>query len=72
MSKLFLQGVSFAGGRRSEKLQFSITGPSIEKVATLSDELLIKLSEKEGLGRIDLNLQLNLPQMILDIDREKF
>ena len=69
--KAFPSGVSFAGGRRSEKLQFSITGPSIEKVATLSDELLIKLSENEGLGRIDLNLQLNLPQMILDIDRER-
>ena len=69
--KAFPSGVSFAGGRRSEKLQFSITGPSIEKVATLSDELLIKLSENEELGRIDLNLQLNLPQMILDIDRDK-
>ena len=69
--KAYPSGVSFAGGRRSEKLQFSITGPSIEKVAALSDELLIKLSENEGLGRIDLNLQLNLPQMILDIDRDK-
>ena len=69
--KAFASGVSFAGGRRSEKLQFSITGPSIDKVAALSDELLIKLSENEGLGSIDLNLQLNLPQMILDIDRER-
>ena len=69
--KAFASGVSFAGGRRSEKLQFSITGPSIDKVAALSDELLIKLSENEGLGSIDLNLQLNLPQMILNIDRER-
>ena len=69
--KAYPSGVSFAGGRRSEKLQFSITGPSIEKVAVLSDELLMQLSENEGLGRIDLNLQLNLPQMILDIDRDK-
>ena len=69
--KAFPSGVSFAGGRRSEKLQFSITGPSIDKVAALSDELLIKLSENEGLGRVDLNLQLNLPQIILDIDRER-
>ena len=69
--KAFASGVSFAGGRRSEKLQFSITGPSIDKVAALSDELLIKLSENEGLGSIDLNLQLNLPQMILNIDRDR-
>ena len=69
--KAFASGVSFAGGRRSETLQFSITGPSIDKVAALSDELLIKLSENEGLGSIDLNLQLNLPQMILNIDRER-
>jgi HAE1 family hydrophobic/amphiphilic exporter-1 len=69
--KAFASGVSFASGRRSETLQFSITGPSIDKVAALSDELLIKLSENEGLGSIDLNLQLNLPQMILNIDRER-
>ena len=69
--KAFASGVPFAGGRRSEKLQFSITGPSIDKVAALSDELLIKLSENEGLGSIDLNLQLNLPQMILNIDRDR-
>ena len=69
--KAFASGVSFAGGRRSETLQFSITGPSIDKVAALSDELLIKLSENEGLGSIDLNLQLNLPQMILNIDRDR-
>ena len=67
----FPAGVSIAGGQRSEKLKFSLIGPSIEKVALLSSELQNKLSENQEIGKIDLDLQLNLPQLILDIDREK-
>lgn len=69
--KAFPAGVSIAGGQRSEKLKFSLIGPSIEKVAQFSSELQNKLSENTKIGKIDLDLQLNLPQLILDIDREK-
>lgn len=69
--KAFPAGVTIAGGQRSEKLKFSLIGPSIEKVAALSKELSERLSKKTEIGKIDLDLQLNLPQLILDIDREK-
>jgi len=68
--KAFISAPSIAGGR-SEPLQFSLTGPNIETVSSLADKLLSDLSELDGLGRIDLDLQLNLPQMNLKIDRER-
>ena len=53
-------------------LQFSLIGPNIETVSSLADELLIRIyHEMDGLGRIDLDLQLSLPQMNLQIDRER-
>jgi HAE1 family hydrophobic/amphiphilic exporter-1 len=69
--RAFPAGVSIARGNRSEKLQFSLIGPGIENVSSLADQLNEKLSLIDGMGNIDLDLQLNLPQMILDIDREK-
>ena len=69
--KAFPAGVSISSGNRSEKLQFTLIGPGIENVANLADLLNQELSKNEGMGNIDLDLQLNLPQMILKIDREK-
>ena len=69
--KAFISAPSIAGGRRSEPLQFSLIGPNIESVSSLADKLLIELSQLDGLGRIDLDLQLNLPQMNLVIDRDR-
>lgn len=67
----FPAGVSIAQGQRSEKLRFSVIGPGIEDVAKYSEELKLALSKNEDLGKIDLDLELNLPQLILDVDREK-
>ncbi len=67
----FPAGVSIARGQRSEKLKFSVIGPGIEDVAKYSEELKLALSKNEDLGKIDLDLELNLPQLILDVDREK-
>ena len=69
--KAFPAGVSIVGGRRSEKLKFSLIGPSIEKVAKYSNDLQNQLSQNPEIGKIDLDLQLNLPQLILNIDRDK-
>ncbi len=57
------------GGMRGEQLQFSIVGPDLESVASLSRELARRLGEEPGLGRIDLDLQLDLPQIRLEVDR---
>jgi HAE1 family hydrophobic/amphiphilic exporter-1 len=57
------------GGMRGEQLQFAIVGPELDSVATLSRELARRLGQDPGLGRIDLDLQLDLPQIRLDVDR---
>ena len=67
----FPAGVSIASGQRSEKLRFSVIGPGIEQVANYSEQLKNALSQNDGLGKIDLDLELNLPQLVLDIDRDK-
>jgi HAE1 family hydrophobic/amphiphilic exporter-1 len=57
------------GGMRGEQLQFAIVGPDLGNVASLSRELARRLGEEPGLGRIDLDLQLDLPQIRLEVDR---
>lgn len=56
-------------GQRGEPLQFILTGPNLQEVGRLSDELQTQLGDDPGLGRVDLDLQLNLPQLKLDVDR---
>ncbi|MCK5915553.1 MAG: efflux RND transporter permease subunit, partial [Deltaproteobacteria bacterium] len=56
-------------GRRGEPLQFSLTGPDLDQVADLAHQLNRKLATESGMGRVDLDLQLDLPQVKLVIDR---
>jgi len=57
------------GGMRGEQLQFAIVGPDLANVASLSRELAQRLGQDPALGRIDLDLQLDLPQLRLVVDR---
>jgi HAE1 family hydrophobic/amphiphilic exporter-1 len=57
------------GGMRGEQLQFAIVGPDLANVASLSRELAQRLGQDPALGRIDLDLQLDLPQLRLEVDR---
>jgi HAE1 family hydrophobic/amphiphilic exporter-1 len=59
------------GGMRGEMLQFSIVGPELGAVAQLSNELARTLATRPEFGRVDLDLQLDLPQLRLDIDRTR-
>ena len=59
------------GGQRGEPLQFVLLGPDIDSVASLSQRLKERLNAIPGLGRVDLDLQLELPQVGLDIDRTR-
>lgn len=57
-------------GARGEPLQFVLRGTDLERVAHLADGLHERMStEHPELGRIDLDLHLDLPQLKLDIDR---
>ncbi len=70
--RAFPAPVSSVGGQRGEPLQFVLTGQNIDVVARLAGELQRKLAkEVPELGRVDLDLQLDLPQLQVDIDRAK-
>jgi HAE1 family hydrophobic/amphiphilic exporter-1 len=62
---------SMVRGQRAEKLQFNITGPSIEGVGKYAQTIQQKLSAIDGFGKIDLDLQLDLPQLEMEIDRAR-
>ncbi len=65
----FAAAPSPIGGMRGEQLQFAIVGPELDNVASLSRELASRLGQTPELGRIDLDLQLDLPQLRLEVDR---
>jgi len=62
---------SVVGGQRGEPLQFKLSGPELGKVAELAHALNDKLAIDSELGRVDLDLQLNLPQVKLIVDRTR-
>ncbi|MBI4809668.1 MAG: efflux RND transporter permease subunit [Nitrosomonadales bacterium] len=60
------------GGQRGEPLQFVLTGASLGEVGRLSGELQSKLAkEAPGLGRVDLDMQLDLPEVVFRVNRDK-
>lgn len=60
------------GGQRGEPLQFVLTGQNLAEVGRLSGELQNRLTrEAPGLGRVDLDMQLDLPELIFHVDRDK-
>lgn len=61
--------IAIVGGQRSEKLQFNITGPNLQQVSQLGKTMQRKLGEIAGIGRVDLDLDLDLPQLTLQVDR---
>ncbi|MCF6238207.1 MAG: efflux RND transporter permease subunit, partial [Candidatus Marinimicrobia bacterium] len=67
----FPSPVAVVGGRRGEPLQFNLTGPELGRVAEVSEALNKKLAAIPELGQVDLDLQLNLPQVKLVVDRTR-
>ncbi len=60
---------SIVGGQRGEPLQFALRGTDLTTVAELANELQRRLGEVEGMATVDLDLQMNLPQLEVDVDR---
>jgi hydrophobic/amphiphilic exporter-1 (mainly G- bacteria), HAE1 family len=56
-------------GQRGDPLQFVLSGDNLQEVGRLSRELQAKLSSDPGIGRIDTDLQLDLPQLVFQPDR---
>ena len=58
-------------GQRGEPLQFVLTGENMQEIGRLSRELQQKLAAIPGMGRVDTDVQLDLPQLIFQPDRER-
>ena len=56
-------------GQRGEPLQFVLSGENLQEVGRLTRELQARLALEPALGRIDTDLQLDLPQLVFQPDR---
>jgi len=68
-ARVFPAPYPMVGGQRGEPLQFVLSGPNLEEVGRLTKELQQKLVGDPGMGRLDTDLQLDLPQLTLNPDR---
>ncbi len=62
---------SIARGQRSEKLQFNITGANLQEIGRIAQLFQQTLSSNGDIGKVDLDVQLDLPQVKVDIDRAR-
>ncbi len=62
---------SIARGQRSEKLQFNITGTNLQEIGRVAQRFQQSLSSNGDIGKVDLDVQLDLPQVKVDIDRPR-
>ncbi len=67
--RAFPAPVSMVRGQRSEKLQFNITGPKLDEVGQYAKAIQKKLADIPGMGKVDIDVQLDLPQVEMKIDR---
>jgi HAE1 family hydrophobic/amphiphilic exporter-1 len=67
----FASPIPMVSGMRGEPLAFLIKGPTLPEVARIATELQGKFASYPAMGRVDLDLQLDLPQISLAIDRTR-
>jgi len=70
-ARVFAAPYPIIGGQRGEPLQFVVSGPSLTEIGRLSQQMQQKLSVEPGFGRMDMDLQLDLPQLTLTPDRTR-
>lgn len=69
-ARVFAAPYPMVQGQRGEPLQFVLSGETLGEVARLGRELQGRLAAEPGLGgRIDTDLQLDLPQLVFQPDR---
>ncbi|MCA9168089.1 MAG: efflux RND transporter permease subunit, partial [Planctomycetales bacterium] len=52
-------------------IDFSITGPDLEKLSQFSNELMARVKEIPGIVDVDTTLRLDKPELLASIDRER-
>lgn len=62
---------SIVRGQRSEKLQFNLTGNNLQELSKVSKQLQDALGNNSAMGRVDVDVQLDLPQLNVNIDRAR-
>jgi len=62
---------SVVRGQRSEKLQFNLTGANLQEIGRISQLLQRELSSNSDIGKVDVDVQLDLPQLNMQIDRTR-
>ncbi|MHB0984524.1 MAG: efflux RND transporter permease subunit [Sulfuricella sp.] len=70
-ARAFASPYPMVGGQRGEPLQFVVSGPNLEEIGRLSQQMQQKVSAEPGIGRMDMDLQLDLPQLALSPDRTR-
>jgi HAE1 family hydrophobic/amphiphilic exporter-1 len=60
---------SIIRGQRSEKLQFNLTGANLQEIGRISAELQQALGAEPDIGKVDVDVQLDLPQLDIKVDR---
>jgi HAE1 family hydrophobic/amphiphilic exporter-1 len=68
-ARAFPRAFGLVQGQRSEPLQFVVKGPNLQDMGRLAGELQAKLQADPQIGRMDTDLQLDLPQLVLEPDR---
>ena len=68
--KAFPAPMSFASGTRGEAMQFTVSGPDLNILNESINVFLNKLAKTPELGDVDSSIELNLPQVSLEINRE--
>ncbi len=69
--RAFASPPSMGSGNRPEKLQFLLRGNNLKEIGQISKLLQDSLSKNSGIGRVDMDVQLDLPQLNVDIDRTR-
>jgi HAE1 family hydrophobic/amphiphilic exporter-1 len=70
-AQVFVVLPTVIGGQRSEPLQFGIVGPDLQKIDELSDQMVARLGQLDGIAKLDKDLKLDLPEVRLIVDRER-
>jgi HAE1 family hydrophobic/amphiphilic exporter-1 len=68
-ARAFPRAFGLVQGQRSEPLQFVVKGPNLQEMGRLAGELQARLQADPQIGRMDTDLQLELPQLVLEPDR---
>jgi HAE1 family hydrophobic/amphiphilic exporter-1 len=68
-AQAFPRGFGLVQGQRSEPLQFVVKGPNLQEMGRVATDLQGRLQADPQIGRMDHNLQLDLPQLVLEPDR---